>query len=417
MDNLNENVETVVTTEPEVPAAPVEEPVFEEPAVGAPPAEPAPKARKFPQINITRKGLIIGGIAAAVVIIAVVLIVLLTGGNGKVYEYTKDGSTVTVTVLEDGFKMESLSEQSFISTWRTSDEGTYQKNSDGTYTLSGYWTSEGVRLVHFTGNYYLIKRDDGKAATDVVYELGKDNTFRMYAFYDDISYSKNDDGTYRLGDVENVKLKDAGDGLYSVVSVNGEKSDNDATLIKLDPKLGVYRVFYRSSTTYKVIEGEEKTIICETTEGTEYSAEYWIEGNFLTAFRVTKACDYLQKQRGDDRIVYLLDEDGDVEDIITITDGRTYLDGVTYKELSDGKYYGIEKGQEYRLHLNSNGTYKRYEDVSDGEIRGRLELVWASGEELLLKANDVKLISIVVDGKTMTVATYGGDPIELTKVK
>lgn len=447
MDTQNENLETVVENEMETPVAateefvtetpaeeayaeetcadevpadefPAEETADEAPAAGEAPAEPARKARKFPKlpkIRITKKGAIIGGIAAAVVIIAVVLIVLLTG-NGKVYEYTKDGTTMTVTVLEDGFKVEGLSEEFLFSTWRTEDDGTYQKNSDGTYTLIGYWADEDIRLVHFTGDYYLIKRDNGKGATDVVYELGKDNKYKMYAFYADITYSKNDDGTYRLGETDNVKLKDAGDGMYSVVSVNGEKDhDFGSTLVKLDPKLGVYRQFYRSSKTYKVIEGEEKTIVRETEEGSKYSAEYWIEGEFLTKFGVSEACNYIQKQRGDDRIVYLMDESGDVK-VITITNGKTYLDGVNYKELGNGKYYAIEGGREYRLHLYSNGTYKLYEEITDDDQRGRAELIWEPEEKLEVKVDGETLFSIIVDGKTMTV---GGEEAayELKKVK
>lgn len=416
MDNMNENLENVTTNEENTPVAPVEEPAVEEPAVEEPavdgaPAEPAPKARKFPKINITRKGLIIGGIAAAVVIIAVVLIVLLTGGNGKVYEYAEDGTTLSVTVLEDGFRLDNLSVYSYLATGWDYERCTMEKKSGNTYVIDG----ETMRLAHYAGDYYLVVDKNGKAVAGEIVEMDDDGYCYYYAYSTDVTYTKNDDGTYRLGRMENVKLKDAGDGLYSVVSVNGVKQDS-AALVQLDAKLGVYRECYRSSTNYKVIEGEEKDILRITYDSRDDVLELWFEGEFLTVFGVSGSYDYLQKQRGDDRIVYLLDEDGNVEDVITITDGKTTLDGVALKELSDGKFYGIYEGQEYRLHLNSNGTYKTYEEVGSDGLRGRAKLVWEPEEKLEVVASGETALSIIVDGKTLTMDA-DGETIELTKTK
>lgn len=369
------------------------------------------KTPRFARSEVSRKGFIIAGIVAAITIITVVLILLLSG-KGKIYKGPADDMTMILNVLEDGFTVKLIVVNDNISVGRDCERGVYTKRTSGSYLIDGV----NVNLAPYSGDYFVVLDDKGRAVAGQIIELSDDNCY-WYKTAEDITYEKNADGTYRLGDEESVRLQDAGDGLYRVVS-----DEDEEWMVMLDTQLRVFKTVARLAFTMQVAEDEVRnTVYCTVdSDGINYRSiglmyEIWIENGVATVFAVTNSDEYIQKKRGNDRIVYLM-EDDEVGEVVTINDGMLLLDGVTYKDLGGGMYYALKNGQEYRVHLNGDGTYKCYEERVEDGLQGYAEFIWEPGEKLEIRVDGESWLSIIVDGKTAYYSVREKHT-ELTKVK
>jgi len=369
------------------------------------------KARKFAGIKFSRKGFIIAGIVAAITIVTVVLILLLSG-NGKIYKGPADDMTMILNVLEDGFTVKLIVVNDNISVGRDCERGVYTKRTNGSYLIDGV----NVNLAPYSGDYFVVLDDKGRAVAGQIIELSDENCY-WYKTAEDITYEKNADGTYRLGDEESVRLQDAGDGLYRVAS-----DEDEEWMVMLDTQLRVFKTVARLAFTMQVAENEVRnTVYCTVdSDGIYYRSidlmyEIWIENGVATVFEVTNSDEYIQKKRGNDRIVYLM-EDDEVGEVVTINDSMLLLDGVTYKDLGGGMYYALKNGREYRVHLNGDGTYKCYEERVEDGLQGYAEFIWEPGEKLEIRVDGESWLSIIVDGKTAYYSVREKHT-ELTKVK